>query len=160
MPQAARLNDMGSAHGCFPPTNIIAASSSVFINNKPAARLGDALAPHGCGKCSAHPRIIARGSASVFINGIPAARLGDMISCGGAIMTASGDVMIGDAGASLSSAAGAANTVFNHMQQQIAKQLATDPDAEFAVFESMRTTLVNARQTGRAFCLPCQQAKT
>lgn len=160
MPQAARLNDMGSPHGCFPPTNIIAASANVFINNKPAARLGDALAPHGCGKCSAHPRMIAKGSASVFINGIPAARLGDKISCGGAIISASGDVLIGDAGASLSSGGGTANSVFKQMQEQISEQLTTDPDAEFAAFESMRTTLLNARQTGKAFCLPCQQANT
>ena len=48
MPKAARIGDIASAHGCFPPTPIIAGSGDVFINGIPAARLGDAAAPHGC----------------------------------------------------------------------------------------------------------------
>ena len=59
MPGAARLGDIGSAHGCFAPTPIISASNGVFINGKPAARLGDA------------------------------------IDCGGIIISASNDVIIG-----------------------------------------------------------------
>ena len=48
----------GSSQG-----EVAAGSSSVFINGKPAARKGDALAPHsGSGK-------IASGSSNVFIGG-------------------------------------------------------------------------------------------
>ncbi|WP_246540599.1 PAAR domain-containing protein [sulfur-oxidizing endosymbiont of Gigantopelta aegis] len=68
-----------------------------------AARVGDPLAPHGCGNCSPHGRTIASGSSTVFINGVPATRLGDAISCGGVIIAGSGDVIIGDGGGSGSS---------------------------------------------------------
>ncbi len=145
MPKAARLNDIGSGHGCFPPTNITAASHNVQINNRPAARQGDPLAAHGCSKCSPHARAIAAGSPSVFINGIPAARLGDPITCGGGIITASDDVFIGDfaagnSGGILQQALGSANDSVKMLQ-------------------SMRRTLLTASQQGQPFCLPCQQAK-
>ena len=42
MPKAARIGDIASAHGCFPPTPIIAGSGDVFISGIPAVRLGDA----------------------------------------------------------------------------------------------------------------------
>ena len=98
MPGAARVGDIGSAHGCFVPTPIISASNGVFINGQPAARQGDALAPHGggcSGKHGSHPRTIAGGSTGVWIDGKPAARLGDAIDCGGVIISASNDVIIG-----------------------------------------------------------------
>ncbi|WP_418113282.1 PAAR domain-containing protein [Vibrio scophthalmi] len=71
----------------------------VFINGIPAARLGDAAAPHGC-PCPKtphgfHGRAISAGSGSVFINGLPAARVGDAIGCGGTVATGSPDVTIG-----------------------------------------------------------------
>ncbi|ANU39444.1 type VI secretion system PAAR protein [Vibrio scophthalmi] len=99
MPGAARLGDIGSAHDCFPPTSIISASSSVFINGISAARVGDALQPHGC-PCpktphGMHPRSISAGSSGVFIDGKPAARLGDAIGCGGSVASASSDVILG-----------------------------------------------------------------
>ena len=99
MPKAARIGDIASAHGCFPPTPIIAGSGDVFINGIPAARLGDAAAPHGC-PCpktphGVHPRSISAGSSGVFIDGKPAVRLGDAIGCGGSIASASSDVSIG-----------------------------------------------------------------
>ena len=52
----ARKGDMGSGHGCFPPTRIITASSTVFVNGIPAARRGDQLKKHGCGVCPKHIR--------------------------------------------------------------------------------------------------------
>ncbi|MCG9785518.1 PAAR domain-containing protein [Vibrio brasiliensis] len=42
-----------------------------------------------------HPRSVAGGSSGVFIDGKPAARLGDAIDCGGTILSASPDVVIG-----------------------------------------------------------------
>ena len=91
MPGAARLNEIGSGHGNSPETPIISGSPDVLINGQPAARVGDALAPH-----SAHPRSITQGSSTVFINGKPAARIGDGIDCGGVIISGSGNVIIGD----------------------------------------------------------------
>lgn len=38
MPGAARLNDIGSGHDCFPETPIIEGSFDVIINSQPAAR--------------------------------------------------------------------------------------------------------------------------
>lgn len=95
MAKAARLGDIGSGHGCFPPTPIVAGSGNVVTNGLPAARQGDPLAPHGCGNCPPHGRSISGGSGTVFINGKPAARAGDGIGCGGSVAAGSGDVLIG-----------------------------------------------------------------
>lgn len=94
--KAARFGDMASGHGCFPTTAIISGSSNVFINMRPAARLSDPAAAHGCSSCKPHARNIAAGSGSVFINGLAAARVGDGISCGGVVASGSPNVFIGD----------------------------------------------------------------
>lgn len=47
MAEAARKDDIASGHGCFPDTAITEGSPNVFINGQPAARVGDAVAPHG-----------------------------------------------------------------------------------------------------------------
>lgn len=100
MPGAARLNDIGSGHDCFPETPIIEGSPDVIINGQPAARLGDTVQLHGCPCPNAphgvHSRKIAEGSSTVIINGKPAARIGDGINCGGVIVSGSGNVIIGD----------------------------------------------------------------
>ena len=99
MPKAARLTDAGSGHECFPPSPVSSGSPDVTINGLPAARVGDTLAPHACscgGGHGTHSCTIESGSSSVFINGKPAARTGDGISCGGVIISGSGDVIIGD----------------------------------------------------------------
>ncbi|MGD8111849.1 PAAR domain-containing protein [Vibrio sp. TRT 17S01] len=99
MPEAARLGDIGSAHDCFPSTQITAGSPDVMINDLPAVWQGDPLQGHGC-PCDktphgSHPRSVAGGLSGVFIDGKPAARLGDAIDCGGVISSASPDVVIG-----------------------------------------------------------------
>ncbi|MBE5212543.1 S-type pyocin domain-containing protein [Pectobacterium sp. A535-S3-A17] len=100
MPGAARLNDIGSGHDCFPETPIIEGSSDVIINGQPAARQGDAVLLHGClcpnAPHGVHSRKIAEGSSTVIINGKNAARIGDGINCGGVIISGSGNVIIGD----------------------------------------------------------------
>lgn len=89
---AGRLGDFGSGHGKCPPTPVTSGSGDVTTNGRPAARLGDSLAPH----CK-HGRSIAAGSGSVSINGRPAARVGDGISCAGNVVSGSSNVTIGDA---------------------------------------------------------------
>ncbi|UYX07840.1 S-type pyocin domain-containing protein [Pectobacterium cacticida] len=100
MPGAARLNDIGSGHDCFPETPITEGSPDVIINGQPAARQGDTVLLHGClcpnAPHGVHSRKIAEGSSTVIINGKPAARIGDGISCGGVIISGSGNVIIGD----------------------------------------------------------------
>lgn len=100
MPGAARLNDIGSGHACFPATPVVEGSQDVIINGQPAARQGDAVQLHGC-PCpnmphGLHPRQVAAGSSNVIINGKQAARIGDDINCGGNIVTGSSDVIIGN----------------------------------------------------------------
>jgi len=96
MPKAARLGDLGSGHGCFPPSPAIEGSSDIIINGKPAVRVGDAYIAHGCNSCIPHPRNAAQGSSTVNFNGKPAVRVGDGINCGGKAQTGSGNVFIGD----------------------------------------------------------------
>ncbi|MBA0194216.1 type VI secretion system PAAR protein, partial [Pectobacterium carotovorum] len=100
MPGAARLNDIGSGHDCFPETPITEGSPDVIINGQPAARKGDTVLLHGCPCPNAphgvHSRKIAEGSSTVIINGKPATRIGDSINCGGVIISGSGNVIIGD----------------------------------------------------------------
>lgn len=43
--KAATVGDIGTDHDGFPPTPIIEGSQDIIIDNKPAARVGDALAP-------------------------------------------------------------------------------------------------------------------
>lgn len=131
MPKAARLKDMGGPHGCYPPSPIISASSNVFINGQPAARLGDSVAPHDCRNCPSHPRTIASGSASVFINGRPAARAGDAINCGGVIISGSDNVIIGDSDGGNSADIGIIDTVITAVKSFI-NELGRQAGAELA----------------------------
>lgn len=67
--------------GCPQPPHtpfgyIITGSPTVFIGNRPAARVGDE------GMCGA-PTYLVTGSETVFINNRPAHRIGDLNSCGG-----------------------------------------------------------------------------
>ena len=95
---AARVTDIGSGHGChFPPSPAIEGSPNVLINGLPAVRFGDSFAPHVCpAHGGLHPRNLVSGSHSVMINGQLAGRLGDSISCGGSVVTGSGNVFIGE----------------------------------------------------------------
>ncbi|MDO2949417.1 type VI secretion system PAAR protein, partial [Aeromonas simiae] len=77
--KAAKIGDIGTDHDGFHPTAIIEGSSDVFIDGIPAARVGDALAPHDKPKNPPHPRAIASGSSTVFINGKPAALTGSAV---------------------------------------------------------------------------------
>ena len=92
---AARLGDIASNHGPWPPTPILMGSGNVLINKLPAARQGDMVLLHVIPHNPPHPRSISAGSGTVMINGIPAARVGDAISCGGSIAAGSGNVIIG-----------------------------------------------------------------
>jgi len=93
--RAVTLGDIGTDHNGFPPTPVTAGSPDVFIDGKPAARVGDPLAPHSKPKHPPHPRSIAAGSSTVFVNGKPLAITGGAVDCGGVVI-GSGSVIVGD----------------------------------------------------------------
>lgn len=95
MPAATRLNDNCTGHDACPPVPLVEGSPNVFINKRPAGRVGDRYASHGCVTHPGHQDVIAAGSGSVFINGRPAARIGDAVSIGGIVQDGSSDVFIG-----------------------------------------------------------------
>lgn len=77
MPAAARQGDAGVVH-CS-GFNIASGSPDVFINGRPAARVGDPSTTHlrPAGPCVPHSSTIASGSPNVFVNGRALARVGD-----------------------------------------------------------------------------------
>lgn len=93
--KAATIGDIGTDHDGFPPTPIIEGSQDIIIDNKPAARVGDALAPHARPNSPPHDRSIATGSSTVFFNNKPAALTGSEVDCGGTVIGGS-SVIIGD----------------------------------------------------------------
>ncbi len=93
---AARLGDIASNHGPWPPTPILMGSGTVLINGLPAARKGDMVLLHVIPNNPPHGRAINAGASKVKIDGIPAARVDDAISCGGKVAAGSGNVLIGD----------------------------------------------------------------
>lgn len=90
----ARLGDLCSGHGDFPPRPSISASPNVFVNGRALLRLGDAYAIH-CNASTCHGGAVASGSATVYCNGQPVARVGDAVSCGSMIAQGSPDVRCG-----------------------------------------------------------------
>lgn len=79
---------------CFPPKpptfgppipcpngSVIEGSTNTFIEDKPAARVGDATSNCCGGECFCPNRTLT-GSSKTFINNRPAVRLIDTVSCG------------------------------------------------------------------------------
>jgi uncharacterized Zn-binding protein involved in type VI secretion len=92
MPSAARMFDP-TGH----PGLLMQGSPNVFIENQPAARVGDkhvCMLPPLAGPHPPSP--VAKGSATVLINGKRAARQSDTAGCGAPILKGAITVMIGD----------------------------------------------------------------
>lgn len=91
MPPACRVGDKAhcpaDAHGkqCCPHSVIgpaTAGSPNVFIEGKPALRVGDPGVHSAC--CGPNSWVAAQGSSKVFVNNIPIVRLNDATThCGG-----------------------------------------------------------------------------
>lgn len=104
---AGRVADIASCpadgHGCIACTHsvrgpAVRGSSDIFIDYRPALRVGDTGVHAAC--CGPNQWTAASGSASVVFNGRPAHRQGDRtIHCGGlgSLDEGSSDVLIGDA---------------------------------------------------------------
>ena len=95
MPAAARIGDPsdhpGGMIGGRPPL-----AATVFIENQPAAVLGDA---HTCATPTPpghlNQSVLSSGSANVFICGCAAARVNDLAACGAKVAAGAKTVYIG-----------------------------------------------------------------
>jgi len=84
-----------TGHGSFPSRPTSGGSGNVLINSCGAHRLGDAYIPHGSPSPSApHGGVAAAGSPDVLTNSLPQCRIGDPVSCGSAMATGSGNVIV------------------------------------------------------------------
>ena len=105
MPPQGRLGDKSQvpvdAHGCPACPHsatgpAIQGSPDVFVNNKPAVRVGDKGIHAPC--CGPNMWTATKGSATVLINNMSAHRQGDMDThCGGIgqLIEGSPDVLVG-----------------------------------------------------------------
>lgn len=92
---AARLNDVCTGHGCWPPRPNDQGSPNVFINSRPAHRQYDHWVVHCCDE-SCHDSALASGSPTVFTNSRQQGRIGDPVMCGSSVMTGSSNVFVGN----------------------------------------------------------------
>jgi|688.fasta_scaffold139597_5 uncharacterized Zn-binding protein involved in type VI secretion len=90
MPAVCRVNDQNSHK---PPGRILGGVSSVIVNGRPIAVVGNKLTPHGKGK---HAKsMVQKGSGSVFAGGKKVTYVGATDDCGDTHITGSGDVFVG-----------------------------------------------------------------
>lgn len=94
MPACARLGDICTGHGCYPPRPNVQASPNVYVNGIPVHRDTDAWASHCCDSVC-HSSVLARGSPTVFVNALQCGRIGDPVACGSNIAEGSGNVFVG-----------------------------------------------------------------
>lgn len=86
---------LSCAHGVVGPA--VGGSPNVFVNGKPALRVGDPGIHAAC--CGPNTWNAASGSATVFINGRACHRMGDTTThCGGtgSLIAGSANVLVGD----------------------------------------------------------------
>lgn len=95
MPKVILVGDVGTEHDGYQSTPVIEGSSTVRIDNRKVARVGDALEPHTDNSHPPHPRGIATGSSSVFIEGRPVAIERSEVDCGGILIASDTNVYIG-----------------------------------------------------------------
>ena len=68
-----------TGHGCHFVIGVKATQHSVFVNGKPALRMGDPCLPHTIPvccplRCISHPAVVNMGSPTVFVKNVPVAR--------------------------------------------------------------------------------------
>lgn len=68
---------------------IIKGATTVLVNGRPIARVGDQAA------CNGPLDIIIEGSSTIFVEGLPAARMGDKTAHGGVIVVGDPSVIVG-----------------------------------------------------------------
>lgn len=81
-----------SGHDDYPPTNVIASSTTVFVNGKTVVLEGDKIIPHTNPSPETHDGVVIASTSKVFIQGKKVAMIGDKISCGDTIAQSSSNV--------------------------------------------------------------------
>lgn len=94
MPKVILIGDLGTEHDGYHTSPVIEGSSSVYIDGRQVARVGDALVPHEKPNHPTHPRTIITGASSVFIDGKAVAVEGSKIDCGGVLIASNRTVNI------------------------------------------------------------------
>jgi uncharacterized Zn-binding protein involved in type VI secretion len=92
---ATRLGDKSIGERGFPPRPVIEGSDDIFINNKPAVRVGDTWLVH-CLGTSCHDAISRTGAPAVYFNSKKAVRVTDRLSDNDTVAEGSNNVFIGD----------------------------------------------------------------
>jgi uncharacterized Zn-binding protein involved in type VI secretion len=95
MPQAARINDLCTGHGCFFPRITDEGSPDVFVNNRNQHRQGDHWVQHCCPKHGCHDSSLLAGSPTSYVNNKQRGRVADFVACGSIVATGSPDTRIG-----------------------------------------------------------------
>ena len=97
MPSVARLGDMCTGHGTWPPRNCTSGSPNVFVNGIAVHRQGDSWSPHTqiVKPYETHASTLASGSSTVFVNGKQMGRIGDPVACGSVVAQGSSNVFAG-----------------------------------------------------------------
>ncbi|WP_197038451.1 type VI secretion system PAAR protein [Billgrantia saliphila] len=152
------VGDLGTDHDGFPPTPVTAGSPTVLIDGKPAARLGDPLAPHDKPKHSPHPRVIAEGSGSILIDGKPAALTGHAVDCGGVVIgsaSAVGGESVG--GSFVSTVAVMASTVSQASTSSAVNAAETTLDA--AGIAGGQPTALTMSEAGKQWLMEVEQLR-
>ena len=85
----ARLADISTGHGGCSSRPNSSASPDVFVNCRPVHRVTDSWVVH----CT-HSGMTVSGNATIFVNGLIKAKITSAVSCGEAIASGSGDVLI------------------------------------------------------------------
>lgn len=88
------LGDSCSGHGCFPPRPGINASSKLFVQGRPAHRVGDSWQLHTCGN-DTHDATVVYGSYKMFESGQSVAVIGSVLSCGSILAAGSSKFFVG-----------------------------------------------------------------
>ena len=94
MPGVARLNDICTGHGCYPPRENVQASPDVFCNGRGVHRQSDAWATH-CWGIPCHGGSLASGSSTVIVNNLQCGRCGDPVDCGSSVASCSSNTFAG-----------------------------------------------------------------
>lgn len=89
-------NAVTAGHAAWPPTNVIATQSKVFVDGIPVLREGDEIIEHTEIKkpYETHGGAVIARTAKVFVQGIKAAQMADSISCGDTIAQSSSKTFI------------------------------------------------------------------
>jgi len=95
MPGAARINDVCSAHGCWPSRETDQGSPNTYVNNRKQHRQSDHWVTHCCPKQGCHDSYLLQGSPTSFTNNLQTGRIADFVACGSIVMTGSPDGYIG-----------------------------------------------------------------